>query len=300
MDKSKVPAVLAGALALIKDKKHWVPDRSGVYNDKGDWRSIPNEETVRYSTLSVLSESFMDVHATVGYSRVEAICAGSDPIIALGLTLLEVLESVQLKDQWKNRSVTPAWHQECLLCEDMLVNFGKLAGHEGIVNLFQKTLRRLRNEQFKTFSIPRYPEHKHRVGDGDCDVGWCGQSSGYFAHQYPKRCMCGGLIHCDADMSGFNDTYWGPDEQCDGCKEPHRVSSVFDLGDKSYTYRQRLLKAYAEEFPAEQNVTLEQMLIRHTDFCRQYLINILKLPSDTSWDKIRERMWSEKQVKKVV
>ena len=51
----------------------------------------------------------------------------------------------------------------------------------------------------------------HLIGNTECHEGWCGYSDGY-----PKRCVCGGLIH--ADIGGVNNefAYW-LDEKCDRC-----------------------------------------------------------------------------------
>jgi len=51
---------------------------------------------------------------------------------------------------------------------------------------------------------------KHRVGNPDCNVEWCGIDG------YPKRCKCGGLIHADFGDENEDCEYWLY-EKCDRC-----------------------------------------------------------------------------------
>lgn len=57
-------------------------------------------------------------------------------------------------------------------------------------------------------------DDKHIVGDEECCVGWCGNSQGY-----PKRCVCGGLIHANFGDENWDD-YWLY-EMCDRCGEDY-------------------------------------------------------------------------------
>ena len=71
-------------------------------------------------------------------------------------------------------------------------------------------------KQAPTFTFAGFVT-EHTVGDQRCTAGMCGNTNGYFAHQYPETCSCGGLIHCNASFVGFNDAYWGPELKCDRC-----------------------------------------------------------------------------------
>ena len=51
-------------------------------------------------------------------------------------------------------------------------------------------------------------DHEHIVGNKQCEEGWCG-------NEYPKPCLCGGLIHADFG-DDTNDGYW-IHTMCDKC-----------------------------------------------------------------------------------
>jgi hypothetical protein len=59
------------------------------------------------------------------------------------------------------------------------------------------------------FLFGGFPNH-HRVGDEGCRSGQCGAG-------FPKKCKCGGLIHCNANFAGFNSAEWSPVWACDRC-----------------------------------------------------------------------------------
>ena len=43
--------------------------------------------------------------------------------------------------------------------------------------------------------------YRHEVGDRKCGEGWCGRD-------YPRPCVCGGLIHADFGDEDRDCNYW--------------------------------------------------------------------------------------------
>ncbi len=56
----------------------------------------------------------------------------------------------------------------------------------------------------------------HIIGDENCSVGWCGDTTGY-----PKPCQCGGFIHADWGDENSDGDYWLY-EKCDQCGENYK------------------------------------------------------------------------------
>lgn len=212
----KTEDILSGALALIEDKNSWTPYELGVYNAKGEWCSVAKEDTVQYSTKAALERTVAGTSLILASVVYRDIRKAIEPaVVALAATLLQRLKSVQFKDNWNGYPRGGDGRSEYLLHEDLVVGFGSVAGHGGIVALFQETLRRLRNETFPTFemSIGDREVCLHRVGDPLCDVGHCGRKYPGFS-KYPVKCRCGGLIHLAIDPS-IEDFDWK--ETCDKC-----------------------------------------------------------------------------------
>ena len=60
----------------------------------------------------------------------------------------------------------------------------------------------------------------HRAGDPACTADLCQTGNPGPFGSFPRRCVCGGLIHAAIDASTFNDSHGGIDSQCDSCEEP--------------------------------------------------------------------------------
>jgi hypothetical protein len=68
-------------------------------------------------------------------------------------------------------------------------------------------------EKVETFDFGDRLGNEHRIGDPDCDAGWCGRN-------YPKPCDregCGGLVHANFGDENY-DGYWLY-TKCDRCGE---------------------------------------------------------------------------------
>ena len=61
----------------------------------------------------------------------------------------------------------------------------------------------------ETFEVSGEGIYFHIVGNEDCQEGWCGVL-------YPKKCVCGGLIHADFGEENYDGDYWLY-EKCDRC-----------------------------------------------------------------------------------
>lgn len=64
----------------------------------------------------------------------------------------------------------------------------------------------------ETFMVSDEEGKVHRVGDPNCDEGWCGGG------EFPKPCSCGGLIHADFGDEDADGDYWLY-TKCDRCGE---------------------------------------------------------------------------------
>ena len=60
----------------------------------------------------------------------------------------------------------------------------------------------------------------HKQGDLTCTVEQCSAGEGTALGAWPRKCVCGGVIHAAIDAATFNETYGGVDEQCDQCDDP--------------------------------------------------------------------------------
>jgi hypothetical protein len=57
-------------------------------------------------------------------------------------------------------------------------------------------------------------DEEHRIGDPDCDGGWCDKGRGRWC--YPRPCKCGGLIHAGpGDYDNGGNFYL--QKKCDQC-----------------------------------------------------------------------------------
>ena len=70
----------------------------------------------------------------------------------------------------------------------------------------------------ETFDFGEHLGHQHRIGDPNCDEGWC-SGQGF---SYPKPCEttdgCPGLVHANFGDESW-DGYWLY-TKCDVCGEP--------------------------------------------------------------------------------
>lgn len=67
-----------------------------------------------------------------------------------------------------------------------------------------------------TFDFGDLTGYEHRIGDEDCDQGWCGGAPGY-----PKKCQeegCEGLVHANFGDENMDCDYWLW-TKCDVCEE---------------------------------------------------------------------------------
>lgn len=130
-----------------------------------------------------------------------------------------------------------------------------------------------------TFKIGDH-EGLHRTGDTQCNAGSCGTS---WLGWYPKRCICGGLIHCEDGHLHFSDSYYGapPSEYCDNCGwDQKAVSDV--IGGVLHVVKD----ACMHELGMSLDTSQKTVLVEHADFCRTYLARELHLQNDATWEEI--------------
>ena len=63
----------------------------------------------------------------------------------------------------------------------------------------------------KTIDVSGDGLYAHRVGNRQCNEGWCNGGD-----EYPKPCKCGGLIHADFGDEDEDGGYWLY-VKCDKC-----------------------------------------------------------------------------------
>jgi hypothetical protein len=63
----------------------------------------------------------------------------------------------------------------------------------------------------ETFYVSPDDIWEREIGNEKCTGGWCGVIS-----RYPKKCVCGGLIHADFGDEDYDCNYWLY-EKCDKC-----------------------------------------------------------------------------------
>lgn len=177
----EVREILTAALAVVEDPRRWSSeydwaDASGQFVHLRS-ATVPSKFSVRGSIWKALDDA--------GVSR-EDQRAPSDACLA------ELMKTF-IAELSKEAILEIKTHEEFAGGGGYLLlhHLGKIMKHGAILELFRKTVKRLRDENFATFQIEGV---SHRVGDVYCDCGHCGGECPGHA-RYPRRCKCGGLLH---------------------------------------------------------------------------------------------------------